>query len=91
MVEQSIRSPDPNLLLSAEECGFESWAQFHRAAKLKHLLSMKLLPCEKQDYQPKFHVIFRISKQQLKTSKTSNMQQIEIWLIILFLSREISC
>ena len=40
----------------------------YRAAKHTNLLSMKFLSWVKQDYQPNFHMISRISKQQLKTS-----------------------
>ena len=46
----------------------QTWAQFHKACKHKNLLSMKFLPWHKQDYQPNFHVILWISKQQLNTS-----------------------
>ena len=39
-------------------------------------------------YQPNFHVIFRISKQGMKTINKQYMQQLEIWLVILFSSRK---
>ena len=68
-----------------------SWAQFHRAAKHKNLLSMKFLPWSKQDYQPCFLVIFRISKQQLNTS---NKQHATNWNMVcnpVFIKEELSC
>ena len=41
---------------------------------------------KKQDYQSNFHVIFRIRKHQVNSSNEQLMRQMEIWLVILFLS-----
>ena len=64
----------------------DTWAQFHRAAKHKNLLSMEFLPSIKQGLPTNVYMIFRISKQQLNTLVSSNMKQMKIRMVILFLS-----
>ena len=44
-----------------------TWAQFHRAAKHKICLAWNFF-LDRQVYRPNFHVIFRISKQKLRSS-----------------------
>ena len=60
--------------------------EFHRAAKHKNLLSMKSLPWYNQDYQPKLHVLHNVFSWCLLKINSEN--QVGIWLVILFLSRQ---
>ena len=52
------------------------------------LLSTKITSLIKQDYQPNFNVTFKISKQQLNTSKKKHNATNGSWLVIMFLSRK---
>ena len=58
-------------------------AQFYRTAQHKSLLSMKFRPYKNRitNHELMAHVIFRISKQQLKTISSGPMQQLEINLV----------
>ena len=58
----------------------DTWAQFHRAAKHTNLLSMKL--------PAKFPHDFQDEQTTAECKLASNIQQMEICLIILFLSRK---
>ena len=67
-----------------------TWAQFHRTAKHKNLLSMKFLSWLKQDYQPNFHLLhFACYWYSANMANAClSWKFMEIWLVILFLPRQ---
>ena len=59
-------------------------AQFHRAAKHKHVLSMKFLPGLKQDFQPNFHFLHIACYWHSAVVCLHPENHMKVWLEILF-------
>ena len=65
-----------------------TWPNFKELLNTKMCLAWHFFLDKRQYYQPNFHLIFRISEQQLNTNNKQYMQQIKMLLVILFLHRK---